>query len=206
MNFFFSKIHRKNQPETAEIYRRATSCTASLDAVTSLAMQGKRNTSSRTLEISSSISLPFFFFNSFSNPPKIKSYRCARGFSEMNNRNQIWLRIRAQNLKARIAKREMRVREREREREREERVRERERERKREHRIFKSLRRNRNERENESYLCFVFSLSLSLCLSVSVESYLSIYSLRLQSTRFFLKRKLFIFFFFFFGESINIFF
>ena len=33
----------------------------------------------------------------------------------MNNRNQIWLRIRAQNLKARIAKREMRVRERERE-------------------------------------------------------------------------------------------
>ena len=44
----------------------------------------------------------------------------------MNNRNQIWLRIRAQNLKARIAKREMRVREREREREKRELERERE--------------------------------------------------------------------------------
>ena len=168
-------------------------------------MQGKRNTSSRTLEISSSISLPFFFFNSFSNPPKIKSYRCARGFSEMNNRNQIWLRIRAQNLKARIAKREMRVRERE--REREERVRERKRES--ESTGSSSLFAGTEMREKTKAICALFSLSLSLYLSVSVESYLSIYSLRLQSTQFFFKRKLFIvycLFFFFFGESINIFF
>ena len=159
-------------------------------------MQGKRNTSSRTLEISSSIPLPFFFINSFSNPPKIKSYRCARGFSEMNNRNQIWLRIRAQNLKARIAKREMRVRE----REREERVRERKRES--ESTGSSSLFAGTEMREKTKAICALYSLSLSLslCLSVSVESYLSIYSLRLQSTRFFLKENclLFIVFFFFF--------
>ena len=165
-------------------------------------MQGKRNTSSRTLEISSSISLPFFFFNSFSNPPKIKSYRCARGFSEMNNRNQIWLRIRAQNLKARIAKREMRVRERE--REREERVRERKRES--ESTGSSSLFAGTEMREKTKAICALYSLSpsLSLLLSVSVESYLSIYSLRLQSTRFFLKENCLLFivycFFFFFGR------
>ena len=159
-------------------------------------MQGKRNTSSRTLEISSSISLPFFFFNSFSNPPKIKSYRCARGFSEMYNRNQIWLRIRAQNLKARIAKREMRVRERERERERETEERVRERKRESESTGSSSPFAGTEMREKTKAICALYSLSLSISLllwrAILVFIVFACNRQELFFVFFFLKRKLFI--------------